>query len=120
MPGLSRGAQSRIVVIPAIDLLIELYCRVSAGAFAWYLLLSFGACGKQTGSRFFLICGNRFRNGNRFWEAFFALISLPIFVSGTAPRQLLFALPEPDQTALLPHCVQDTDDGVVLDLDVFS
>ena len=42
----------------------------SEGAFAWYFPLSFGACGKQTGSRFFLTFGNRFGNGNRFLEAF--------------------------------------------------
>ena len=33
--------QSRIVVIPAISLLIEPYCWGSAGASAWYFPLSF-------------------------------------------------------------------------------
>ena len=67
---LPRGADSRIVAVPAIGLLIELYCWGWAGAFACFVPLFFGACGKQTGSRFFLSFGNRFRNGNRFVESY--------------------------------------------------
>ena len=39
---------------------------------------------------------------------------------GTAPQHLLFAPPAPDQTAFLPHHIQDAGDGVVLELDIFS
>ena len=38
-----------------------------------------------------------------FWRLFFAFNALPISVLGKAPQHLLFALPELDQTALLPN-----------------
>ena len=49
-----------------------------------------------------------------------AVPSLPLPPGGTAPQQLLFAVFEPDQTTLLPHCVQDAGDGGAFDLDVIS
>ena len=49
-----------------------------------------------------------------------AFDSLPISIFAKAPQHLLFALPEPDQTAFLPHHIQEAGDGVVLDLDVIS
>ena len=46
------------------------------------------------------------------------ITSASVAPSGTAPQHLLFAPPEPDQTAFLPHHVQDAGDGVALDLGV--
>ena len=46
------------------------------------------------------------------------ITSASVAPSGKAPQHLLFAPPEPDQTAFLPHHVQDAGDGVALDLGV--
>ena len=39
---------------------------------------------------------------------------------GTDPQHLLFTRPEPDQTAFLPHHIQDAGDGSPFDHDVIS
>ena len=39
---------------------------------------------------------------------------------GTAPQHLLSALPAPDQTAVLPHHIQDAGDGGAFNLDVIA
>ena len=46
------------------------------------------------------------------------ITSASVAPSGTAPQHPLIAPPEPDQTAFLPHHVQDAGDGVALDLGV--
>ena len=151
LTGLPGRAHSCMVVVPAIGLLIELYCRVSAGALRFLFFALFfvpvenrfsnrspraykgekleRVCFPQakllyllklTGSRFILSLGIVLETGTGSWRLCFAFNSLPFSVFGKAPQHLLFALPTPDHTALLPHCVQDADDGFVLDLDVFS
>ena len=49
-----------------------------------------------------------------------SITSVSIPPCGTAPRHPLFATPEPDQAAFLPHTIQAPGDGGALDLDVIS
>ena len=109
-----------MVAVPAIGLLIELYCWVRRGLSASYFPLFLGACGKQTASRFFLIIGKRLQNGKRFREAFLRFYFASDFRLRQGSTDLLCALPAPDQNSLLQHQVQDAGDGVAFDIDVLS
>jgi len=80
----------------------------------------FRACGKQTGSPFFLSLGIDLETGIVFEGLFFALHPLLSFSSGKAPQHFLFGLPALDQTPFLQHLVQDASDGVASGVDILA
>ena len=66
LTGLPGRAHSCMVVVPAIGLLIELYCRVSAGALRFLFSALFFRCLWKTGSQ----TGPRARIRGRNWNGF--------------------------------------------------